>query len=547
MPPKKKANTFAESSGTVDGWPFKVYGNGLVKVGTANSGQYKNWTVRLTSFDDVDPSNCAEHKECVRLERISRELPHGPDGNGCEGQKQAGGDHFELPATQTEETEEDGEPSERLGSPVQLNLDGIGQPPASTATGDRAAAPPPPAAAASDPSQGPEASERRPVTRGAFKPVERFSESEYSTFSSYELSRLNARHDRTRDESYNEVLLRAEQMTAERNQQKQRADEYEARLLAEAQRVKDLMGELSQAVEAQKLPAAEKSVAEQLQQAVATMIDENNSSEQVRVRLRLSSRGLTAGSAPCRFRWAVEVTDECEDNLDDSLLDRDEWAAATAVDQDTESTARWPRLRVYSADSKQRGVLTVIGDEFLWGENGASVPCRRVPLAEVAGVEVQPRRSPFENERLRVLLVDGSFMEFASEWRRPRVEEFAARLQERAAAAVAAETSVHVPRRCETRVRTTARVRAGRELYAKLQEVGRLQHDHKAKQAAELFAQLHPPPAPTDEKAEAREDGLARRRACELRDFTFSFGGLSLTRQVLQRLLEMREVSSLLF
>ena len=102
MPPKKKANTFAESSGTVDGWPFKVYGNGLVKVGTANSGQYKNWTVRLTSFDDVDPSNCAEHKECVRLERISRELPHGPDGNGCEGQKQAGGDHFELPATQTD-------------------------------------------------------------------------------------------------------------------------------------------------------------------------------------------------------------------------------------------------------------------------------------------------------------------------------------------------------------------------------------------------------------------------------------------------------------
>ena len=127
------------------------------------------------------------------------------------------------------------------------------------------------------------------------------------------------------------------------------------------------------------------------------------------------------------------------------------------------------------------------------------------------------------------------------------MEEFAARLQERAAAAVAAETSAHVPRRCETRVRTTARVRAGRELYAKLQEVGRLQHDHKAKQAAELFAQLHAPPAPTDEKAEAREDGLARRRACELRDFTFSFGGLSLTRQVLQRLLEMREVSSLLF
>ena len=453
---------------------------------------------------------------------------------------------FCLPDTQIEEAEDaEPQPEERLGSPSRMELDGADSRSAITPTGSPSIGAPTGSNVATDSIPG-HLLRERPVTRGACNPVVRFSESEHSTFSSYELGRLNARHDRTRDESYDEVRQRAEQITAERDQQKQRADEYEARLMAEAQKVRDLMGQLEQAVEAQKLPAEERSVAEQLQQAVATMIDEKNSSEQVRLRLRLSSKGLTAGSKPCRFRWAVEVTDECEDSLDDSLLDRDEWAAATAEDQDTESTTRSPRLRVCLADSKQRGVVTVIGDEFLWGENGASIPCRRVPLAEVTGVEVQKRRTPFENERLHVSLEDDSVMVFVSEWPAPRVQEFTDQLRERAAAAVTAETAARVRRRCETRVRTTARVRAGRELYSKLHEVGQLRHDHKMKQAAELFAQLHSPPGPTDEKAEAREDGLARRRACELRDFTFSFGGLSLTRQVLQRLLEMREVRSAL-
>eukprot|EP00966_Prymnesium_polylepis_P026760 618102-Prymnesium_polylepis.1 len=36
----------------------------------------------------------------------------------------------------------------------------------------------------------------RPVTRSAPNPVQRFSESQYSTFSAYELGRLGARHDR---------------------------------------------------------------------------------------------------------------------------------------------------------------------------------------------------------------------------------------------------------------------------------------------------------------------------------------------------------------
>lgn len=95
-------------------------------------------------------------------------------------------------------------------------------------------------------------------------------------------------------------------------------------------------------------------------------------------------------------------------------------------------------------------------------------------------------------------------------------------------------------------VRLTDRVKAGRELYAKLKQVGELSHDRKSKAAAEVLASLHPPPAPTDLAAEARQGGVARQRVLELRDFVFSFGGLSLTRQILARLLNMREIKLLL-
>eukprot|EP00966_Prymnesium_polylepis_P089348 2068589-Prymnesium_polylepis.1 len=55
-------------------------------------------------------------------------------------------------------------------------------------------------------------SAHRPVTRGGGVPMERFSESEYSTFSDYELSRLGARHDRVRDVSYAEAAQKLEEM-----------------------------------------------------------------------------------------------------------------------------------------------------------------------------------------------------------------------------------------------------------------------------------------------------------------------------------------------
>lgn len=130
--------------------------------------------------------------------------------------------------------------------------------------------------------------------RRALRPIERFAASHHSAFSEYEMNRLDTRHGRTRDETYEEVQHRAEQAIAERDQASAERDrateerdrlqaEYEAKLKVEAARVRTLMNELNAAVDAEKLPAEEKSVAEQLQQAVATMIDEKNSSDQVRL------------------------------------------------------------------------------------------------------------------------------------------------------------------------------------------------------------------------------------------------------------------------
>ena len=91
-------------------------------------------------------------------------------------------------------------------------------------------------------------------------------------------------------------------------------------------------------------------------------------------------------------------------------------------------------------------------------------------------------------------------MVFISEWPLARAEAFAQQLRDLAStAAVTSAANQH-----QRAVRLSARVRAGRELYSRLHEIWRLQHDHKMARAAELFAQLQPPPAPTDEKAEAR-------------------------------------------
>lgn len=90
----------------------------------------------------------------------------------------------------------------------------------------------------------------------------------------------------------------------------------------------------------------------------------------------------------------------------------------------------------------------------------------------------------------------------------------------------------------------TKRHRAGKKLREQLLELNRLRNRGKAKEAAELARSLEESTPPTATAA-SKLDSLARQRVRELRDTAFSFGGLQLTRQILQRFFEMPEVRQL--
>ena len=82
MPPKK-AKQICEPSGDtirwVLDWPYRVYADGLVMVGTGSSGtQFARWTFRLTSYADPDYNNLNWRDDCVRQELIRRMKGRGP-------------------------------------------------------------------------------------------------------------------------------------------------------------------------------------------------------------------------------------------------------------------------------------------------------------------------------------------------------------------------------------------------------------------------------------------------------------------------------------
>ena len=132
----------------------------------------------------------------------------------------------------------------------------------------------------------------------------------------------------------------------------------------------------------------------------------------------IQSAGQSGGrEGGVAFRWALEVSDECEDALDDDLLDRDDWAVATADGEDSQPTETWPwpRLRAYSSDG-ERGIVTVIGDELLWGLVGDQLPSKRIPLINVVAADVMKRANPFQKDVLCVTLRDKSTVTFGSEW-----------------------------------------------------------------------------------------------------------------------------------
>lgn len=94
-------------------------------------------------------------------------------------------------------------------------------------------------------------------------------------------------------------------------------------------------------------------------------------------------------------------------------------------------------------------------------------------------------------------------------------------------------------------MKLTARVRAGRELRAELLRINQLRGKGKWSEADAAMAVLDSS-APSTDAATAKEAALARQRVRELRSEAFSYGGLSLSREVVRQFLDSPEVRPLL-
>ena len=89
MPPKKTTKV-CEPSGDairwVEGWSYRVYEDGYVKVGTGIAGtQFARWTFRLTSYKDPDYNNLLWRDDCVRQEINRRAKGRGPGTHAVTG------------------------------------------------------------------------------------------------------------------------------------------------------------------------------------------------------------------------------------------------------------------------------------------------------------------------------------------------------------------------------------------------------------------------------------------------------------------------------
>jgi hypothetical protein len=82
MPPKA-IKRVCEPSGDnvrwVDGWPYRVYADGVVKIGTGAEGSvFPRFMVRLTSYADADYNNLAWRDSVVQEVIIRGNKGRGP-------------------------------------------------------------------------------------------------------------------------------------------------------------------------------------------------------------------------------------------------------------------------------------------------------------------------------------------------------------------------------------------------------------------------------------------------------------------------------------
>ena len=59
----------------VDGWRVLAYSSGLVKVGTDNDGTFRNFTFRMTTYDDCESVADAVRQEILHRNATARPTP----------------------------------------------------------------------------------------------------------------------------------------------------------------------------------------------------------------------------------------------------------------------------------------------------------------------------------------------------------------------------------------------------------------------------------------------------------------------------------------
>ena len=138
---------------------------------------------------------------------------------------------------------------------------------------------------------------------------ERFAESRHSMWSEAELRRLGSRHDRVRDETYDELRQRAAQQQVE-------LEQLEARHKQEAKTIAALSDQLQHRLAAEKLPPKEAALGALLQQALIHGVDGELLAEEIVIRVQLSAAGLATGLGGLGLEMEVREPGEVEEDVE---------------------------------------------------------------------------------------------------------------------------------------------------------------------------------------------------------------------------------------
>jgi hypothetical protein len=379
---------------------------------------------------------------------------------------------------------------------------------------------------------GVEAAGVRPVTRAAPKPVERFSESEHSTFSAYELSRLGARHDRVRDVSYTEAVQKLEEMGL-------RSETW----LHEVRRICTQMD-----IILDDIPSEHAAAARALQAALVEMLDDAGEAD--------DDDQSGESCEPCEL---------CEPSEPDGSSMTEAERVATAYFQEVTEAVGWstegappsPPLAVLRASHNGcAGGLLLTHFELLWIKVGShfSDAQLRMPLREIERAGASLHKSPFGSRAEMLVATRGEKtpLRFACGSALADVELFSLELATAVAAipgtapvatdATAAPEPPPAAPAAPAQRQTKQRLAAA-DLRQKLKQVVDLQRSHTAgssKKAAEILAELQAAP----DKAPSIH--TAYKQSEHLRDIALGFGGYAQARLVIQQFLKMPAVQLIL-